>query len=89
MSSMVLASFQVCTWVIPVGVHGRSSMLLHPSLIFDPVPKYREPRVHAWLVPLSAAFTPAHHTSLEHSPFFLHTGQGATRVTLSENRFSA
>lgn len=74
MSSMVLASFQVCTWVIPVGVHGRSSTLLHPSLIFDPVPKYREPRVHAWLVPLSAAFTPAHHTSLEHSPFFLHTG---------------
>lgn len=73
----------------PCGCYGGSSMLLHPSLIFDPIPKYREPRVHAWLVPLSAAFTPAHHTSLEHPSFFLHAGQGATRVTLCENRFSA
>lgn len=55
-------------WVFVVGC---LSMLLYPSVLFDPVPNYREPCVHAWLVPLSAAFTPAHHTSLEHSPIFL------------------
>lgn len=74
---------------IPVGVHGRSSMRLYSSLIFDPVPKDREPRVHAWLVPLSAAFTPAHHTGLEDPSICLHAGQGATRVTLSKSKSRA
>lgn len=46
-----------------------SSVLLYPGLLFDPVPQYGEPCVHAWLVPLSTAFSPAHHTSLEDSPF--------------------
>lgn len=65
---------------------GCLSMLLYPSLLFDPVPNFRDPCVHAWLVPLSAAFTPAHHTSLEDSPIFLHTGQGATGITLRKKR---
>lgn len=79
---------------IPVGVSAHPlwvflSMFLYPSVLFDPVPNYREPYVHAWLVPLSTAFTPAHHTSLEDSPIFLHTGQGATGVTLRKNKSCA
>lgn len=55
---------------------------LHPSLLFNPVPKYREPRVHAGLVPLSAAFTPAHHAGLEDPPVGLHAGQRAPGIAL-------
>lgn len=91
MSSVLLSCIQVCMsghplWVFVVGC---LSMLLYPSMLFDPVPNYREPCVHAGLVPLSAAFTPAHHTSLEDPPIFLHTGQGATGVTLRKKESSA
>lgn len=70
--------------VAPQGVH-RSHVRdppLHPSLILDPGPKHRESRVHAWLVLLCTAFTPAHHACLEDPPIGLHAGQGATRVAL-------
>lgn len=59
---------------------------LYPSFLFDPVPKQREPCVHARLVPLSAAVSPAHHTGLEDSPICLHAGQGSPRVTLDGDK---
>lgn len=65
-----------------VGVARGWPLHLHPSLLFNPVPKFREPCVHAGLVPLSAAITPAHHTSLENPPVGFHAGQGAPGVAL-------
>ena len=67
---------------VPVGVAGGWSLPLHPSLLFNPVPQYRDPRVHAWLVPLGAAFAPAHHAGLEDPPVCLHARQGAPGVAL-------
>lgn len=55
---------------------------LHPSLLFNPVPKHGEPRVHAWLVPLRAAVAPAHHAGLEHPPIGLRAGQRAPGIAL-------
>lgn len=77
-------SLQVCTLRRLV-----TAPHLHASLLLYPVPKYREPRVHARLVPLSAAVTPAHHTSLEDAPIGLHTGQGSPGITLRETGPSA
>lgn len=77
-------SLQVCTLGQPV-----TAPHLHASLLLYPVSKHREPRVHARLVPLSAAVTPAHHASLEDAPIGLHTGQGAPGITLRETGPSA
>ena len=55
---------------------------LYPGLLFNPVPKHGDPRVHAWLVPLRAAVAPAHHASLEHPPIGLRAGQRAPGITL-------
>lgn len=65
---------------------GRWLLTLHTSLLFDPGPKQREPCVHAGLVALSAAFSPAHHAGLEDPPIRLHTGQGAAGVALDRDR---
>lgn len=68
---------------VRLGVKGLG---LQSGLFLDPAAKLCDTRVHARLVPTSAAFAPADHARLEDTPTVLCDGQRPTRVPLQGQR---